>query len=69
MSWLACDWHGKETISTHPQIKYADGCHWADYEVFEDATIMTLPKGSIKRLIGRETSWYEDPIEFTEVVE
>jgi hypothetical protein len=37
--------------------------------VFEDAKIITLPQGAIKRLIGRETSWYEDPIEFVEVVE
>jgi hypothetical protein len=68
MAWLARDWHGTETISSHPQIKCADGCHWADQEVFEDAKIITLPQGAIKLLIGRETSWYEVPIEFTVVV-
>ncbi len=37
-----------------------------DEKIFQDGWIIFLPKGSILRLIGRELSWQDEPVELTE---
>lgn len=67
MAWLAVDKDGEECISEcEPERQgYVDNapCFWAD------TSIVRLPEGSIKRLIGRSLSWEDEPEEFNEVIE
>lgn len=68
MAWLAVNKDGSETISPSEPMKWAD--RWSDREdvCFESecgAVNMTLilPKGSIYKLIGRELTWKDKPVE------
>lgn len=59
MAWLAVDKDGIETIyMSEPNRfdKYWDDC----------CPSIKLPKGSIKKLIGRELSWEDKPVELKE---
>lgn len=67
MSWLAVDKNGNEYVyNTKPN---RDDVHmwWSLWDC--DGSAVELPKGSIKRLIGRELTWDDEPVEFVEVVE
>jgi hypothetical protein len=70
MAWLAVDGDGSEYIySCRPQrFEYIEhlGLRNVWYSHFSSNR---LPKGSIKRLIGRELTWDDEPVEFVEVVE
>lgn len=58
MSWLAVDKIGEELISrTEP---FRVGNYWIGDSIFH------LPKDSIKKLIGRELSWEDEPVELKE---
>ena len=62
--WLAIDKYGRETISSDkPSF---DGVEWEDYQQYEEDYAspyhIALPKGSIKRLLGRELTFEESPI-------
>lgn len=59
MVWLACDKDGTELVSTGEPFKNGDD-KW-EIERFEET--VNLPKGSIKKLIGRELSWSDSPVE------
>lgn len=68
MPWLAVDATGEEWRSTHKPIR--GPYYWADDNnraIFTGETEL-LEEGSIKRLIGRELTWDDEPVEFTEVV-
>ena len=61
MAWLACDEDGQESIfDRHPErdILGSFGGYWHD-----ESDWIELPKGSIKKLIGRELSWSDEPVE------
>jgi hypothetical protein len=56
MAWLAVDENGTEGIYQCQPEKLS--CEWGlagDYVV--------LPKGTIKKLIGRELTWNDEPVE------
>jgi hypothetical protein len=55
MAWLAVDKIGEELISRTEPFRVGD--YWIGYSIFH------LPKGSIKKLIGRELSWSDEPVE------
>ena len=62
MAWLAEDKDGTECIcSSEP---YRD---WVDFkwciENLPESNAVELPKGSIKKLIGRELSFADEPVE------
>lgn len=64
MAWVAVNWNGDEYIyEAMPERFYHRWlpaiCEYQDrvYEYIE------LPKGSIKKLIGRELSWNDEPVE------
>ena len=64
MAWVAVNRNGDECIyEAMPERFY---CVWAqtfcEYEnrVYD---YVELPKGSIKKLIGRELNWDDDPVE------
>lgn len=58
MAWLAVNYHGVEVIlSDRPKKLF---CRlWGN----DKTQIIPLPKGSIKKLIGRELSWNDEPVE------
>ena len=73
MAWVAVDEDGREGIfDEYPQRK-VDVCGeglWSDYwcgpleEHF--GSRINLPKGSIKKLIGRDLTWNDEPVELKE---
>lgn len=56
MAWLAVDKDEKEFIHEFEQIRGFD--FWFNF----DCNI-ELPKGSIKKLIGKELTWDDEPFE------
>lgn len=58
MAWVAVDKIGEELISRTESFRVRD--YWIGYSIFH------LPKGSIKKLIGRELSWSDEPVELKE---
>lgn len=65
MAWLATDKNGEEYIyEEKPSRGY--GCIWkATFYDGKDrnSDFIELPKGSIKKLIGKELSWNDEPVE------
>ena len=61
MAWVSCDKDGKETIFGYPPERYDD--YWISSVV---ESPITLPTGSIKKLIGRELTWSSEPVELKE---
>lgn len=60
MVWLAVDKNGDEYVySFKPDREYYEGLGlWMSTE-----DNVQLPKGSIKKLIGRELTWSDEPVE------
>ena len=70
MAWIAVDKNGDEYIYEKKPLRSAMG-YWKpiphDYED-RDSDYLELPKGSIKKLIGRELSWSDEPVELKDSV-
>lgn len=58
MAWVAVDKIGEELISRTKPFRV--GAYWIGDSIFH------LPKGSIKKLIGRELYWTDEPVELKE---
>lgn len=59
MAWVAADEDGKECIyQFHPKRV---NNHFVP--LYEYSMCMALPKGSIKKLIGRDLTWEDNPVE------
>lgn len=57
MAWLAVDMDNKEwTFAIKP---YRDSFEWDG-----SAYYVELPKGSIKKLIGKSLTWKDEPFEY-----
>lgn len=54
MAWVAVDKIGEELISRTEPFRVGD--YWIDCSIFH------LPKGSIKKLIGRKLTWKDEPV-------
>ena len=64
MAWVAVDKGGRECIYQFRPIKREmDGELMPRYEY---SMCLTLPKGSIKKLIGKDLTWQDKPVELTE---
>ena len=63
MAWLAVDEDGEEYIYEHKPFR--DKILMAYLNV-EETNYVTLPKGSIKKLIGRELTYADEPVEINE---
>ena len=68
MAWLAVDKKGNERIFRNKPNQ--DWFEWLDEEefyaesqCFDISTEIELPKGTIKKMIGRELTFEESPIE------
>lgn len=78
MAWVAVDKDGKEWIFAYKPYrkdgnrslyKLYDPSYWSDEDVSEygnEDTGILLPKGSIKKLIGRDLTWQDEPVELKE---
>lgn len=72
-AWVAVNKSGEEIVSNSPlhrlndffsslcEKEYAHWCPEASGD--PDAAIVTLPKGSIYKLIGKELTWKDEPVE------
>lgn len=69
MAWVAVHKNGNEGIFSHKPERGAKLEWWYD-EIYEGGvaldTEISLPKGSIKKLIGRELTWEDEPVELME---
>lgn len=64
MAWVAVDKGGRECIYQFRPVKreiYIDFIPRYEYSMW-----LVLPKGSIKKLIGRELTWEDKPVELKE---
>lgn len=78
MAWVAVDKYGREWIfaykpyRTDPNrslYKLWEPEFWSDEDVSEygnEHTGISLPKGSIKKLIGRDLTWKDKPVKLKE---
>ena len=69
MSLVAVHKNGEEGIFSHKPTRGEEFNFW--YDEIEDGgvffdTEIPLPKGSIKKLIGRELTWEDEPVKLTE---
>ena len=62
MAWVAVDTHGIENI--YESEPYRTHGYWWDDLYF--STEISLPKGTIKKLIGRDLTWEDNPVELKE---
>lgn len=63
MAWVCVGFSGKELVCQGKPTRYNDR-YWMMSPVYNDS--VSLPKGSIKRLIGRELTWDNEPVELKE---
>ena len=61
MAWVAVDYNGIEGVYDSKPERYND-CFWI--QNWGDS--VSLPKGSIKKLIGRDLNWKDNPVELRE---
>ena len=78
MAWVAVNKNGNESIfafkpfRTDPVkslYKLWEPEYWSDKDVDKygnEDTGIELPKGSIKKLIGRDLTWQDNPVELKE---
>lgn len=65
MACVAVDKNSTECIYEYTPVRETnaignEGCWVPDYE---EGIFIVLPKGSIKKLIGRELTWGDEPVE------
>ena len=72
MAWVATNANGKEFLfekkpyrKGYDKYGYWDSEYW-DSEYSDIGGRVLIPKGSIKKLIGRELSWDDEPVELKE---
>ena len=59
MAWIAVDKSGNEYIFDAKPVRF--GGAW--YTKYMDEKLIVLPNGSIKKLIGQELTWEDEPVE------
>lgn len=65
MAYLACDKDGAEAIYEVLPIRHNTCWNPAKYRNGEPTDWVYLPHGSIAKLIGRELTWDDEPVELT----
>ncbi len=61
MAWLAVDVYGEYIFERHP---YRDTMDFLLHNVSEH--FVKLPRGTIKKILGRPLTWQDDPVELKE---
>ena len=64
MAWLAVTKQGREFISMCKPIRVMDEDNYYGWK--DTFTEISLHNGSIKKLIGRELTWNDEPVELKE---
>ena len=65
MAWLAVDKDGTECICSTKPYQDWENFKWC-IENLPESNAVELPQGSIKKLIGRDLSWNNEPVELKE---
>ena len=65
MAWVACNGSGQEIFFIRKPVRHGFMPNWCSVG-FEDNKYVVLPHGSIKKLIGRDLSWSDEPVELKE---
>lgn len=63
MAWVCVGFSGKEIVCQSKPTRWNDR-YWMMNSICSDS--VELPNGSIKKLIGRELSWEDEPVELKE---
>ena len=64
MAWLTVDSDGSEYIYSEKPRRYKNCWDMAyDEDGYPIGSMVLLPKGTIKKLIGKDLTWEDDPIE------
>lgn len=63
MAWVSRDYNG-EYISTKEPFR--DIFNIGYYSFHKDSNCVRLPRGTIKKIIGRELKWEDNPVELKE---
>lgn len=67
MAWVAVNKDGTEIISQELLKKDFVSKRWFSHRIYSDgkyySAIIQLPNGSINKLIGRNLSWKDEPVE------
>lgn len=71
MAWVAVDKSGGEYIFDNRPGRSDNQWEDIDYSCYGESymevdTAIVLPKGTIKKLIGRELTWEDNPVELME---
>lgn len=62
MAYLCVDRSGEYIADNEPTRAWFDWVGWEDV-YGESCTLIPLPKGTIKKLIGKELTWEDEPYE------
>ena len=62
MAYLCVDKRGEFIADECPERSFYEWQEWRDEFYGESCTLIPLPKGTIKKLIGKEMSWVDEPI-------
>ncbi len=68
MAWVAADYRGEHVFNYVPDMWAGETVEY-NYWLPQDrvgAYVIDLPKGSIKKLIGKELNWRNKPVELKE---
>ena len=62
MAYLCVDREGEYIADNIPTRNFFEWSGWTNTDG-ETCTLISLPKGTIKKLIGREMTWEDEPID------
>lgn len=62
MAYLCVDRNGEYIADNEPTRAWFDWVGWEDV-YGESCTLIPLPNGTIKKLIGKEMTWEDEPYE------
>ena len=65
MAYLCADKRGEFIADEYPSRAWDEWRGWRDV-YGESCTLIKIPKGTIEKLIGRELTWEDDPIDLEE---
>lgn len=66
MAWVAVDKDGMECVYATKPERNKKSKRWQVASFRLLLNVVKLPKGSIKKVIGRELSWNDEPVELKE---
>mgnify|MGYP003298648312 CR=1 FL=1 len=61
MAYICVDKRGEFIADEYPEKGFYEWKGWRDV-YGESCTLIPLPKGTIKKLIGKEMTWEDEPI-------